>query len=254
MRHVPTSALIFRFCAREPGQVKGVVSHAVSMIRHALAVKINGRPAFRSVMVVVAKDYDCGRTANVLRRSIQEGNLRATVLEATGHHSSTVLNIAFGRLEREEIDVAYMVAPRAIKYLEESTMVRFMQQFRYGAKVVGLSVDEATDIVDQGLIQNTFAAWHVTSLLEVGGFAEDEGAEEIAPIVRLTFAYPACIAVVKPLNDGEQRISRASGNLGKDSETISSRRDHVLETFELEPTYLSSHLLVVRPKIRFSLL
>lgn len=172
------------------------VDRALAHVRQILAVS-EGFPALRRVMLLVPRDYDCGGTYQALFDRIGAEGLRGRVgvYALSGYHSCEVLNQGLLELSTDTSH-ALIVSGKAMPYLTLPALLAIDKAFTKGAKVAGLAVDELRDIVLEGRIQNTFAAWDVDALLGVGGFDCKTGVEEVAPLIRLVRKFGHCIAPI----------------------------------------------------------
>jgi hypothetical protein len=155
-------------------------------------------PELRFVKIVVAEDYDCGKTLPSLTSKIKaDQNLAAhvEVLGVRGYHSCEVLNLGL-RAFSAEATHALIVSGKAMPYFTAKDLRKINSAFAKGAKVAGLAVAELRDIVLSGRIQNTFAAWETATLHEAGMFNSANDVEEIQPLVRIVRKFGRCIAPI----------------------------------------------------------
>jgi hypothetical protein len=190
-----TYSILLRVYTPKVEEVEDRVERAVASIRQIIATK-DKFPALRQVIVLIPDDYDCGETYQALfNRVAIEGLLGLVEVYApAGHHSCEVLNQ--GVFESKTSHVL-IVSGKAMSYLTPSSMVAIDQVFANGAKVAGLAVDELTDMILAGLIQNTFGAWDIDALIDIGGFDSKNGVEEMSPLIRLAHRYGKCIAPIR---------------------------------------------------------
>jgi len=176
-----------------------VVSRAVESAKIASSIKIQGKKFFDKIIFLVPIDYDCGMTANAIRK-VMNGNDAVVVLEAQGYHSREVLNFEFRHLDSLGITHAVIMSNKANTYLTVNTLIEINTSFYFGAKVVGVVLEELREIILEGMVQNTFTAWEIKAILnlDVPGFDSYFGVEEVAPSVRLIKKHGSCIAILDP--------------------------------------------------------
>lgn len=189
--------VLLRVYTPKPEEVADRVERALQHIRHVIAVS-KEVPALERMVPIVPLDHDCGQTGGALRdRIFAEGLLgQVAVCERRGHHSCEVLNAGIRALEVDATTHVIIISGKAMSYLTVPAMRAIDEAFANGAKVTGLAVDELKELVLAGRIQNTFAAWDIKALQQVGGFDSRTGVEEIAPLVRLVREYGPCIAPI----------------------------------------------------------
>lgn len=197
------------------------VERALEHARQIIAVS-KEFPAIQRVLFLVPMDYDCGETRQALRRRLADEHLigDAEVVEFAGHHSCEVLNCGLAWLTLGTRH-AIIVSGKAMPYFTVSALHAIDRAFTDGAKVAGLAIGELRDIVLNGRIQNTFAAWDVKALVEVGGFDCKTGVEEIAPLIRLAREFGRCIVPID-IESGELDVLMSS--------TARERHAHVMGT------------------------
>jgi hypothetical protein len=188
--------IMVRVYTPEADEVSGRVERAVTHARQILAVS-EEFPALRRVMFLIPIDHDCGETYSALRTRVLEEELNGLVevYALPGYHSCEVLNQGLLELSMGTSH-ALIVSGKALSYLTAPVLATIDNAFKSGAKV---AVDQLRDIVLEGRIQNTFAAWDIDALLGVGGFDCKLDVEEMAPLIRLARKFGPCIA---PVNIG----------------------------------------------------
>ncbi len=193
--------VLLRVYTPKTEEVAGRVDRALKHVRQILTV--SGKfPALRRIALLVPRDYDCGQTYRMLLGRIVDERLhhRVAVYTPFGHHSCEVLNLGVKIELESSISHALIVSGKAMPYFTVSALTAIDKAFENGAKVAGLAVDELRDMVLDGRIQNTFAAWDIKALLGVGGFDCKADVEEIAPLVRLVRKFGPCIAPIDVWN------------------------------------------------------
>lgn len=218
---LPSYGILVRVYTPKVSEVADRVERAIKHVQHILKVR-EEFPAIKSLALLVPSNYDCGNTYTALYNRLVAENLLeiVSICICTGHHSCEVLNrgMIIAGLKATH---GLVVSGKAMSYFTSSAMKVIDEAFVKGAKVAGLSIDEHNDIVLDGRIQNTFAAWDILALQRVGEFDSREGVEEIAPLVRLVRKYGQCIA---PINVG-------AGSLDiQESDTARVRHYEVMTT------------------------
>lgn len=216
-----TYGLLLRVYTPKAEEVADRVERAMKHIHHVFDVA-KEFPALHRVVIVVPCDYDCGLTYQVLSKRIDAEGLFSmfSILTPTGHHSCEALNFGLVATHLESTH-ALIISGKAMSYLTKPAMRAIDEAFANGAKVAGLAVDELRDTVLAGRIQNTFAAWDIDALYQVGEFDSKGGVEEMAPLVRLGRKYGRCIA---PLDTGAGALDI------HESETARARHNEVMLT------------------------
>lgn len=191
--------IVIRSYTKKPEEVEDRAQRALEVAQRAHQLHFGRTPVFSTIILLVPKDYDCGQTADAIRKKFAAENLdRFVVLEAAGHHSCEVLNRASQMLlDVHNVDRMLIMSGKAAEYLTAAAMENIDLAFDRGAKVVGFAVDELADIVREGRVQNTFCAWDLKALFATGGFDSRTGVEELAPTVRLVRDYGPCVAVLE---------------------------------------------------------
>lgn len=113
---------------------------------------------------------DCGATAPSLRGTFM-GDVRVVVHEVPrADIYATILNYGTARQYSFLMDYALVLSKEAIAYTNQETIWAMMEAVRSGALVASVAIDEIRNLVLDGCVSNTFAMWHLPSLLQVGGF------------------------------------------------------------------------------------
>lgn len=217
-----TYGVLLRVYTPKAEEVPGRVERAMEHVARIRAVSADF-PALQHVALLVPSDHDCGETASALhRRLLAESIPDVAVWALPGHHSCEVLNGGVNGLQGKDTYAALIISGKAMPYLTSAVMRGIDEAFSSeGALVSGLAVDELRDIVLGGCPQNTFAAWVIGALTDVGGFDSRTGVEEIAPLVRLVQKNGPCIA---PLDTAGGALDIAQ------SETARARHLEVMTT------------------------
>jgi len=216
--------VLLRVYTPKPEEVADRVERAIRHVRQVIEVS-NEVPALERMVIVVPLDYDCGQTGHALRdRIFAEGLLaQVTVCEPHGHHSCEALNAGINAIGADTTH-AIIISGKAMSYLIPSALRRIDQAFEKGAMVSGLAVDELRKVVLEGRVQNTFAAWDIDALHQVGGFNSENGVEEITPLVHLVRKFGLCIA----------SIDTGAGTLDIHASETARARHHEVMTTKLE--------------------
>lgn len=221
------------------------VSRALAHVHQILAVS-EKFPELKRVAFLVPRDYDCGQTYQaLLDRVVAEGlTNRIEVYTPPGYHSCEVLNQGLIEFSRDTSH-AIIISGKAMSYLTTSSLAAIDAAFAKGAKVAGLAVDELRDIVLEGRVQNTLAAWDIGALFSVGAFDCKTDVEEIAPLIRLARKFGPCIAPI----DVEQ------GTLDVHTDVAAQERHRQVMTTKLrcqqaECERLESNFAFIREAIR----
>lgn len=227
--------LILRSYAKSKDEAPKVVDRAIKSINHAKWVYLKkGIAAFGRIVVVTPKDYDCGATAVLLREKLflEKIDDRVLVIEPEGHHSREALNAAVELLADEGYTKTVIISNKAIANLKGATMQAVEVAFEQGAKVVGVAIDEMRDVVREGRIQNTFAAWDIPAILNVGVFDAADGVEEVAPSVRILQKHGPCIAVLVPEDVPPLDIRESADGVARHKEVMDTKHDNQMSECE----------------------
>ncbi|MFH1388871.1 MAG: hypothetical protein ABII16_00225 [Patescibacteria group bacterium] len=279
-------AVVLRTFAVREQDVPKRVEMVKATIDKIMALKPN---PFCKILVVVWGDpnyiqpADCGLTAEALRRGIDPTNRIVGVVEFThGDLFCGLLNWSIASLLRDRVDYGLILSPDAHSYLTQGVVDRMLQAICDGAKVMGLAINELTELTHRGRIANTFAMWHLVSLMAVGGFdltaqlprGDKEakfmrgcdpdgkvvyyplaGVEEVIPLARLVEVFGTCIiapidpdAVAKyivpdPISDPDGYL-RYLSKMG----TKEYRQNSLLAEKGYDPSYLQGGVMVGYPK------
>lgn len=228
--------LLLRSYAKKPEDVSSVVARAVKSVTNASGLlDSDGDELFQAVIVLVPRDYDCGKTAKAIQKEFklfEDYAVSTIAIEASGHHSCGALNAGITIYDLDSFDYAVIVSNKAIEALTTDTMDAMLRAFDCGAKVVGVVVDELRDVVLEGRIQNTFAGWDIRSLQEVGGFDSEKGVEEIAPTVRLIQKYGPCISVLDPKEKPALDIRKSADGKARHDEVMTTKLERQKQEVE----------------------
>lgn len=113
---------------------------------------------------------DCGWTAPCLRGAFMN-DMRVAVHEMPrADIYATILNHGIAKQHSFLMDYSLVLSKEAVSYVNNETIWATMDAMRGGALVAGVAVNEIRDLVLDGCVSNTFAMWHLPSLLQVGGF------------------------------------------------------------------------------------
>jgi hypothetical protein len=193
---VPKTALLVRSYTPNDGEVADRAERALKVAQAASTFDSIALVAF-----LVPTDHDCGKTAQAIRNRLYDAgaNNKTIVIEAGGHHSCGALNEALRDLNAKYVERVVIMSGKAQGYLTGATLGGIDEAFVKGAKIVGVAVDEHVELVHEGRVSNTFCAWDLNALLDVGGFDSDVGVEEIAAALKIVHANEhkgPCIAVL----------------------------------------------------------
>ncbi len=189
--------LVSRVYAKNTEGVHEAVMRVTETVRQAHAVGLG------QVEVVVPLIEDCGQTFPQVHEALAASN-HARACGFTGDPNAGALTAGIRILQNLRCKYGFVISNKAIRFLTKPNVLHMLEAFERGALVVGMPVDELAESVRQGLILNTFAAWDINALAEVGFFDSKDGVEEIAPIGRWIQKYHRpCIAVVEPENSAD---------------------------------------------------
>lgn len=228
---------LLRCFAREPNLVENVIALAVASVERMLSVQVGGRLFVSRVEILVPVDdayaeKDCGQTAPKLREIIRAKSWKGVFVSEVKHGDIFVgiLNYGMAKLLRAGCDYGLVLSKEAEAYFTTEAAEDLVAAAEAGALVTGVAINELTESVMQGRVANTFAMWHLMSLVQVGCFDarsakpkkdapvksqaeawdgvknfyayDNAGVEEIVPLIRLVRTFGACIAPVLPRGDG----------------------------------------------------
>ena len=234
--HTKKIGALVRCFAREQGLVDNAVKLALASVERMLSVTVGNRPFVSRVeiLIPVDSDYiekDCGETAAKLRAAISKRQWKGVFVSEVKHGDIFVglLNYGMAKLLRNGCDYGIVLSKEAESYFTTEAAEDLLQAAEAGALAAGLAITELTESIMQGRIANTFAIWHLMSLVQVGCFdlrsakAKKEapiksraeawdsgkghwsydlaGVEEIVPLIRLMRTFGPCIAPVLPRGD-----------------------------------------------------
>ncbi|MFZ2187727.1 MAG: hypothetical protein WAV46_03845 [Candidatus Moraniibacteriota bacterium] len=242
--HSKKIGALLRVFAKKPEFVSGAVAQTLELAEKFLTIAVDGQPIVRHIEILIPRDegysdVDCGETAKALRIAIDllswaKGRIFVSEVKH-GDLFCGILNYGMARLSRAGCDYGIIASKEAGSYFNQTTAEAIVQAAEDGALAIGVALNELTESIMEGRIANTMAMWHITSLLQVGGFdlraakpkknaiishkvrawdkSRDEpdwtydlaGVEEIIPLVRLIDTFGQCIAPILPQGDDVQR-------------------------------------------------
>lgn len=234
---------VIRAYAKNPDVVDEVVCRTMKTVR-----KIHEELGeYVKVLIVIPRDYDCGLSEQAFDAVM---DLSFELMSVPGYHSREVLNIAVKRLVQLDIDISIILSNKAVKYIDNNTIISIGEAFNAGAKVVGIATDELKEGVCKGFVQNTFIAWGSADLLSVGGFDSKIDVEEVAPSIRLIKKFGKCIAVLIP--PSQKLVIRVSkdGQVRHSEVMLNKVKNQFLELQRLgvESNFVTSAILHNYPK------
>lgn len=235
--HSKKIGALVRCFARESGLVDNAVSLALASVERMLSVTVEGCAFVSRVEILVPMDpdyveRDCGETAAKLREAVAERKWKNVFVSEVRHGDIFVgiLNYGNAKLLRTGCDYGIVLSKEAEAYFTAEAAQDLVQAAEAGALAIGLAITELTESIMQGRIANTFAMWHLMSLVQVGGFDlrsakpkketaiksraeawdkgklfyayDNAGVEEIVPIIRLIRTFGPCIAPILPRGNG----------------------------------------------------
>jgi len=230
---------LLRCFARDVTQVDRVVELTLASIDRMTSVSVDGKPFVTHIEVLVPVDpsydeRDVGLTAPALRSAITQKGWKNVHVNEVKHGDIFVglLNYGVGKLLRTGCDYGIVLSKEAESYFTETAARDLIAAAETGARVCGLALQELSESIHQGRIVNTFAMWHLLSLVQVGAFDhrsakpkrdasiksraeawdsarqfyayDNAGVEEIIPIIRLVRTFGPCIAPLSPRGDNQQ--------------------------------------------------
>lgn len=228
---------LLRCFAREPNLVDNAVALAVASVERMLSVQVGGRSFVSRVEILVPTDdayaeKDCGETAPKLREVIRAKGWKGVFVSEVkyGDIFVGILNYGTAKLLRAGCDYGIVLSKEAEAYFTNEAAEDLVTAAEAGALAMGLAITELTESIMQGRIANTFAMWHLMSLVQVGCFDarsakpkkdapiksraeawesgklfyayDNAGVEEIVPLIRLVRTFGPCIAPVLPRGNG----------------------------------------------------
>lgn len=238
--------VILRVHATKPGDVPKRVQITDEVVQALSAVQIAGKPLVRRFDLMVWTDQrfqklvgegtsqahleleaDCGETAPALRKQFK-GNRQVAIHEIDrGDLFVDCLNDGLAEQVARGMQWSIILSAEARSYVTPPTLTGVVEVACQGARAVGVAIDELAPSIMKGRLANTFAMWHLRSLLGVGGFdhraakpvhvkdlyylrswnfkddAEEfyscEGVEEIFPLVALGRRFGPCLGPIYPV-------------------------------------------------------
>ncbi len=213
------------------------IHETLESIRRLQSLRVGGQEFISHIEILIPTDNayaqkDCGLTARRLRIDIhKEGFRNVSITEVEeGDIYVTVLNYGIACLLRAQCDYGLIFSKEARGYLTQESIEDLVEAINKGALCAGIALTELTESVMRGRIVNTFAIWHLMSLVQVGCFDErnveqrkyaprihlleawDEvtgfwnynlvGVEEIIPMIRLVRRFGPCLAPIIPRGNG----------------------------------------------------
>ncbi len=235
--HSKKIGAIVRCFAREPQLVDNAVTLALASVERMLSVTVGDRAFISRVEILVPMDpdyveKDCGETAAQLREAIATAGWKNVYVSEVRHGDIFVglLNYGTAKLLRAGCDYGVILSKEAEAYFTPEAAEDLVQAAEAGALATGLAITELTKSIMEGRIANTFAMWHLMSLMQVGGFDlrsakpkkeapiksraeawdkgklfyvyDNAGVEEITPLIRLIRTFGPCIAPILPRGVG----------------------------------------------------
>ena len=180
--------IIIRIYTPNPEEVPDRIERA---LKHAMKMRMEAQHVWplSHIMFVVPSDYDCGQTCSTLdaalEKSVSMHQRQVSVSSFPGHHSCEALNHAVRVLRDHGAERLVIVSGKAVEsYFIAPVLQEIDAKFSAGATVVGVAVDELRDIIHDGRVQNTFAAYDLTKIEEGDLFDSATGVEEMAPLIR----------------------------------------------------------------------
>jgi len=222
--------VLLRVYVKAPGEIEEVVARTVLSVKRATAA------GFGQVVVVIPIDKDRGTPVGEMPEKmnglgvaltmalVHNGCENVPVIVVHGNENSDALNAGVRFLKKFGTTHAFIVSNEASAMLVPENVWALCQAFDAGALVAGLAFGELYVGVLLGRISNTFAAWNIDCLREVGGFTSEQGVEEITPMLEMVRLYGKSIAPVLPIFEEEVEIREAAGarkrhKMGIDSKT-----------------------------------
>lgn len=209
------------------------IYQTLQCVRKLQSMRVKGKEFISHIEILIPTDdsfaqKDCGLTAERLRIDIDTEELANVAITevAEGDLYVSVLNYGIARLLHEQCDYGLIISKEAYRYLTQESVEDLVQAISNGARCAGIALHELSESIMRGRIINTFAVWHLMSLVSVGCFdqrnaeqrkyaprihlleAWDEitgfwnynlaGVEEIIPLVRLVRRFGSCLAPIIP--------------------------------------------------------
>ena len=162
----------------KPELVEKHAEETVTTVEKLYNVTVDGEKFFNKILVIVwdnpsyRPESDCGLMFDALKEPLKRFGSTVELLRySTGDIFCGILNFAMRKLYRQGIEWGFVVSGPANSYINEPTIELFLESFCDGALVSGAAINELRESVCEGRIANTFAAWNIGRLLDVGGFA-----------------------------------------------------------------------------------
>lgn len=229
---------LLRCFARSSEQLDTTIENTMNSIRRMQAVEVADRRFISRIEVLVPMDphyaeMDCGETAERLRSCIKQEDCPNVFVNEVEHGDIfvSILNYGIAKLLRSGCDYGVIFSKEAETYFTPETVEDMLLAAEKGARAVGVAISELTESVMEGRIANTFAMWHLMSLVQVGCFDHRNakpkknapivhraeawqpdnknfwsydlaGVEEIIPLIRLIRTFGPCIAPLRPRGEG----------------------------------------------------
>ncbi len=225
--------LILRTYAGKEEDIPKRADMVASAIEATRKAKVNGIPVIRRIDILIPtdkryKDADCGKTATYLSERFNAGNGVFVTEVPFGDRFCQVLNRGLAIQQQNGCNFSMIASPEAFSYMNPEVMTEMVEAVPKGALAIGVAINELTQSVMEGRLANTFAMWHIESLIQVGGFdlraavpvdekftvwIDDgtgklivaQGVEEVIPLARMSEAFGPCIAPIMPRGEGIQK-------------------------------------------------
>lgn len=236
--HRKTVGALLRCFARETHLVDNAVALALASVERMLSVRVQNRRFVSRVEILVPMDEsyaekDCGETAAKLREAIAARGWNKSVCVSEVQYGDIfvgILNYGVAKLLRNGCDYGIILSKEAEEYFTPEAAEDLVKAAEAGARVMGIALNELTESIMQGRIANTFAMWHLESLVQVGCYDarsakpkkdaaikscaqawdseknfyvyDNAGVEEIIPLIRLIRTFGSCVAPILPRGEG----------------------------------------------------
>jgi hypothetical protein len=224
--------MMLRNGAPDPKDVPDRARITMEMVDKARGIEIDGQRVISRIDILIPtdkryKDSDCGETAGFLEKfNPNNGNGFYVTEVSKGDNFCSILNDGMMLQAYGGMDFAIIASSEASSYLTRETMAMIIDAACNGALAIGVAINELTQSICEGRIANTFAMWHIKSLMGVGGFdfraAKPmdggvasyldnglkpyllQGVEEVIPLARMAKKFGQCIAPIMPQGEGVQ--------------------------------------------------
>ncbi len=227
-------ALMLRVFATKEDDVARRVELVSETVKRAQSIVVAGKPVFSRIDVLIYADkrfpdHDCGKTYPAMVKHFKENKL-VFIEEGPGDIFCGLGNYGFVLEARHRCDYSVTFSPDAYAYMTTETVEAMIEAACKGARGIGVVLNELRESVLEGRLCGTFAMWHITSMLSVGGldlraarptddrsahylqgwsadkgdfvFYPLAGVEEMFPCVRMVETFGPCLAPVMPLGEG----------------------------------------------------